>query len=92
LRADVLNADTLRFFNAELFTTFDTRPLLERITAPTLILYAEQDFITGPACARDLIDGIPRATVARLNHAGHMSWIEQPDAFRRAILGFLAVS
>jgi len=92
LRGDVLNADTLRFFNAELFTTFDTRPLLERITAPTLILYAEQDFITGPACARDLIEGIPGARVVALAEAGHMSWIEQPDAFRRAILGFLAVS
>lgn len=92
LRDDTINADTLRYFNAEVFTTFDTRPLLASITAPTLIIYAEQDFITGPACARDLIEGIPHATVARLDEAGHMSWIEQPDAFRRAILDFLGAA
>ena len=43
------NGDTLRFFNQEIFPTFDLRPQLARIDAPTLILVGERDFICGPS-------------------------------------------
>jgi len=90
LGADAINADTLRFFNEEIFTSFDCRPLLSRITAPTLVISAASDFITGEACARDLLGAIPNATEAVIPDAGHFSYIEQPGAFRDAVLSFLA--
>ena len=48
LRGEVPVADALLLFNDEIFTTFDLRADLPRITAPTLVITGEDDFITGP--------------------------------------------
>ena len=53
LRGEVPVADALLLFNNEIFTTFDLRPELPKIIAPTLVITGEDDFITGPACAAD---------------------------------------
>lgn len=83
------NADTLRHFNTEIFETFDLRPELSRITARALVVVGEHDFITGPACGAELVDGIPRAELVTLT-TGHMVYVEAPDAFREAVLEFLS--
>jgi pimeloyl-ACP methyl ester carboxylesterase len=89
LAGEIPNADALLYFNNEVFTTFDLRPSLERISAPTLVIAGEEDFITGPLCARPLADGIPGAELTLLPGAGHFVFVEAPDAFREAVLGFL---
>jgi proline iminopeptidase len=92
LRADVPNADTLRFFNHEIFPTFDLRPKLERITAPTLVITGEEDFITGPVCANEIAAGIPDAEKVILPGIGHFLFVEGPEAWRDAVLAFLGVT
>jgi pimeloyl-ACP methyl ester carboxylesterase len=91
LAGDRLNADATRLWEREIFETFDLRPTLSRITAPTLVITGEQDFITGPACVRELEEGVPNRETVVLPGIGHMIFVEAPAAFRRAVLSFLDV-
>jgi proline-specific peptidase len=90
IRDEVLNADTLRFFNEELFETFDLRPQLGRITAPTLVITGARDFITGPVCAAELATRIPEATTVVLPDTGHFIFVEARDRFREEVVRWLA--
>jgi proline iminopeptidase len=89
LRADVPNADTLRYFNHEIFPTFDLRPQLGRITAPTLVITGADDFITGPVCADDIEQSLRDARKVLIPGAGHFVFVEAPEAFREAARDFL---
>ncbi len=62
---------------------------LEEITAPTLVVVGDEDALTPPATSRDLLSRIPGATMAVIDRAGHLSNIEQPEAFNRVVLDFL---
>jgi proline iminopeptidase len=89
LRADTPNADALLLFNREIFSTFDLRLELARITARTLVITGEEDFITGPRSAAEIASEIPDAETVILPSVGHFIFVEGPDAFRDAVLSFL---
>jgi pimeloyl-ACP methyl ester carboxylesterase len=89
LRTEVPNADTLQLFNREIFNTFDLRPVLARITAPTLVITGAEDFICGPMCAEEITSGIAGARKVIIGDAGHMIFIEQPQAFHMEVADFL---
>jgi pimeloyl-ACP methyl ester carboxylesterase len=90
LEGEIPVGDALRLFNNEVFTTFDLRPELPRITAPTLVVAGEDDFITGPVCARDLAESIADAELVLLPDCGHFVFVEQPGRFAAEVGGFLA--
>ena len=73
-------------------TTFDLRPELPRITAPTLVITGEDDFITGPVCAREIAEGIAGAELVLLADCGHFLFVEQPEQFAAAVSAFLGVA
>jgi proline-specific peptidase len=81
------NPAPLTVFNAE---PFDLRPDLHRIHAPTLVVAGADDFICGPVAARTIADGIAGADLVVLEDAGHMLFLEQPEAFRDAVESFLS--
>lgn len=89
LRDEVWCGDALRLFNNESFGTFDLRPQLAQIDAETLVITGEQDFITGPLCAREIARGVAGAEVVVLPEAGHYIFVETPEAFRASVLRFL---
>jgi pimeloyl-ACP methyl ester carboxylesterase len=89
IRDEVPNGDTLRLFNEEIVATFDLRPDLARIEAPTLVITGELDFITGPLCAAELAVGIPDATAVVLPGVGHFIFVEAPDRFREEVARWL---
>jgi proline iminopeptidase len=91
LRGDIPNADALRLWDREIFETFDVRPELGKITAPTLVITGEEDFITGPPSAREIAAGIEHAETVLLPGTGHFIFVEAPRAFREAVLSFLGV-
>jgi pimeloyl-ACP methyl ester carboxylesterase len=68
----------------------DSVPLLARIACPTLILMGELDGPTPPAEGTLMVDAIPGARLEIIPRAGHLSNLEQPEAFNRALLDFLA--
>jgi pimeloyl-ACP methyl ester carboxylesterase len=78
----------LIYFNERVAPTFDLRPLLPRITAPTLVLTGELD-PWGAGAAAELEAHIPDARVVVLDDVGHMPWIEDPERFRHEVAAFL---
>jgi proline-specific peptidase len=89
LKGEIPVADALLLFNNEIFSTFDLRPELPRITAPSLVITGGADFITGPVCASDF-DTIPNRKTVVLPDCGHFIFIEAPDRFRDEVAQFLS--
>ena len=89
LDGDSLCVDATRLWEKEIWEHFDLRPLLPNLTMPTLVLTGERDFITGPVCAAELTEGIPAPESVVLPGTGHMIFVEAPEQFREAVLGFL---
>jgi 3-oxoadipate enol-lactonase len=62
---------------------------LEAITTPTHVVVGDEDTLTPPATSREMARRIPGARFTIIEGAGHLSNIEQPEAFNRAVLMFL---
>ncbi|RKH66466.1 alpha/beta fold hydrolase [Corallococcus llansteffanensis] len=71
-------------------TSFDVRPRLHEISAPTLILVGAKDAICSEKMARMAQAGIQGSRLVVLAHSGHMGHLEEPAEHSRAIREFLA--
>ena len=67
----------------------DLRPELPKITAPTLIIRGEHDAARTRAHVEELLAGIPGSTAVEIAGAGHSPQVDSPEAFSRALRGFL---
>lgn len=67
----------------------DVRPLLERIEAPTLIVWGERDGLVPLSHAYEMRDAIPHARLAVLRAASHNPMVDRPADFNRLVLRFL---
>jgi pimeloyl-ACP methyl ester carboxylesterase len=63
--------------------------LLPQIQCPTLILVGAEDTLTPPADSEAMAQAIPAARLEVIPAAGHLSNLEQPAAFNRALGAFL---
>jgi 3-oxoadipate enol-lactonase len=72
-----------------LMTRPDSTPLLETIHVPTLILVGDEDTVTPPAAAEALHRGIAGSELVTIHGAGHLSNLEQAQAFNAALARFL---
>jgi 3-oxoadipate enol-lactonase len=70
----------------------DATALLSQITCPVLVLVGEQDALTPPDVARNYATQISGAQLSVIPHAGHLSVLEQPEAFHTLVRNFLLVS
>lgn len=62
---------------------------LGRIAVPTLVIGATDDRTIPPEHSRAIAAGIPGARYVEIPDAGHLAMLEQPEAFNRALAGFL---
>lgn len=69
-----------------LATRTDTTASLARIAVPTCVLVGEHDTITSPAVASELAARIPGARSVAIANAGHLSNLENPEAFNDQLL------
>jgi pimeloyl-ACP methyl ester carboxylesterase len=67
----------------------DSTDLLAGIACPTLVVVGEQDALTPPSVAQEYASQIPGAQLVVITNAGHLSNLEQPEAFIEAVGGFL---
>ena len=67
----------------------DSTPGLPDINCGTLVVVGERDEITPVADAKAMQHAIPRSTLCVIPGAGHLSSLEQPDIFSRALGDFL---
>ena len=70
----------------EALAQMDLRNDLPRITAPTLVIGAEQDQSTPPEKAREIAQRIPGAEFVLIANASHLANVEQPEAIAEQIL------
>jgi 3-oxoadipate enol-lactonase len=56
---------------------------------PTHVVVGDEDRLTPPAISREMARRIPGARLSLIQGAGHLSNIEQPEAFNREVLAFL---
>lgn len=89
LAMDFAHAEPLHHFNTVEFPTFDLRGELRQIEAPTLVVVGDDDFICGPACADAIVRELRDGRLVTIPESGHFVYVEQPEAFRAALTGFL---
>jgi pimeloyl-ACP methyl ester carboxylesterase len=68
----------------------DASSVLSSIGAPTLITFGAHDVVTSTRFAEPLGGGIAGSEVVVFDHLSHAGLHEDPDAFNRASLDFLA--
>ncbi|HYJ47220.1 MAG TPA: alpha/beta fold hydrolase, partial [Pyrinomonadaceae bacterium] len=67
----------------------DQTDLLPSINVPTLIVVGNEDSITPPAGAQAMRAKIEDSRLVIIEGAGHLSNVEQPEQFNRALVEFL---
>jgi pimeloyl-ACP methyl ester carboxylesterase len=67
----------------------DSTDLLPTIGVPTLVVAGAEDSLTPPDVARAMAAAIPGAGYVEIAGAGHLSNLEQPEAFTAALRAFL---
>ena len=83
------SADTIADAVEAMMNRPDSRPLLRQVTVPTLILCGEEDVLTPPSDSEALHAGIAGSRLVRIPRAGHLSCVEAPEDFSRALNTFL---
>ena len=74
---------------AEAIGGHDTLDRLHAIRVPTLVTLGAEDILVPPAFSREVHARIPGAELTVIPDAGHVHFLEQPDAFNSAMLAFL---
>lgn len=57
----------------------DSWASLDRITCPTLVLVGSEDHTCPPELHQTMAERLPKATLAIVEHCGHLSSLEQPE-------------
>jgi pimeloyl-ACP methyl ester carboxylesterase len=70
----------------------DVTDRLSEVELPALVVVGSFDSISSPEEMRQLANGIPGSEFAEIPDAGHMSPMENPDAFNRELTDFLEVA
>ncbi|MFN0263463.1 alpha/beta fold hydrolase [Tepidamorphus sp. 3E244] len=65
---------------------FDT---LRAVNCPTLIVCGEDDTLTPPKLAREMVTCVPHARIETVPASGHLSTLEQPEALSEILNEFL---
>jgi proline iminopeptidase len=69
--------------------SFDLRPELRAITAPTLILSGRFDWVCAPEFSEEIHRLIPGSDLRIFEQSGHMIATDEPQEFFDAVTGFL---
>src|SRR5262249_47284026 len=85
----VYSPHVLRHFARAGYGDFDYTSDLVRVTKPTLVIVGSEDRTTTVRAARVLHDGIPGSELHVVEGAGHMSFVEETDAYIAVVRDFL---
>jgi pimeloyl-ACP methyl ester carboxylesterase len=70
-------------------TTYALRPELKYLKPPTVFIYGEQDMEGPSSLAREMAAMVPNARCEIIPDAGHLVWLDQPNACMGIIKEFL---
>lgn len=88
---DAISGMTAEAYLAAAAMTFrgDLTGLCAQVSCPTLVIAGSSDHKVPRERTAELVDAIPGAELIVLNDAGHLSCIEQPQAFTSTLTTFL---
>jgi proline iminopeptidase len=69
---------------------YDIKPLLHRITCPTLVTVGRDDWITPVECSERIVALVPDARLVVFEKSGHSPQIEEAERWRQVVRDFLA--
>jgi pimeloyl-ACP methyl ester carboxylesterase len=67
----------------------DHGPTLERLRMPVLVLSGGEDALIPPQESARMVERLPNARLELLPGAGHLSNLEEPELFNRALVSFV---
>jgi proline iminopeptidase len=89
LRNMVVSSEPFDYFLREEMATYDVSDLLDRITAPTLIIRGDDDLPAEVTGSQILNERIPKSELKVISECGHWPILERPQAFFEAVEPFL---
>ncbi len=72
------------------FDHYDLRGRLAEIRCPTLVIRGTESRVLGREAAERMVRALPAGELAEIPKATHPAHLDNPGAFREAVLGFLA--
>jgi proline iminopeptidase len=88
----VYEPDVLRHFAAEGYGAIEVEERLDQVASPTLVLAGRHDRTCVPEAAEAIATGIRDAQLVVFEHSGHMTFVEEPEAYLEAVSRFLRPS
>src|SRR3954463_12862458 len=70
----------------------DSRPDLEQIACPTLVVGGREDQVTSPALSVEMYEQIPHSDLHLLSDCGHLAPLERPRRLARLLMPVLEVA
>jgi pimeloyl-ACP methyl ester carboxylesterase len=90
IAADALRAGPRALLRATNYILHDdVRPLLSRLTMPTLLVWGRHDPMTPLAQGEEMARGIPGARLIVFEDAAHMPMVDRAQRFNQEVLQFL---
>lgn len=81
--------DTIVAALRAMMTRGDSTQTLPSVRVPALVVVGEEDTLTPPSLSRAMVGALPSAELVIVPRAGHLSNLEQPEAFNGAVARFL---
>ena len=85
----VYSPDVLRAAATEGYGHIEVEDRLGDIRHPVLVLAGRHDRTCSVEAAEVIAGGVPDAELVVLENSGHMTFVEEPDAYRAAVRRFL---
>jgi proline iminopeptidase len=87
--ATLVSAHAAKASSASGRSSFDLRPELKNVRAPTLIVVGADDFICSPEPATLMHLALPNSKLLLIEDSGHFPWMEQREVFDRKVPEFV---
>jgi pimeloyl-ACP methyl ester carboxylesterase len=87
--ADTVGAEGFRRQETAILGRGDGRPDLPRIAVPTLVVVGREDRLTPVKVAEEMAALMPRSRLEIIEHCGHLTTLERPDAVNAAMREWL---
>jgi proline iminopeptidase len=85
----ILSPDAINVAFGGFLRSYDVVDQLHKITSPTLVIGGRHDWICPPEFSEEIAREIPNADLRIFENSGHLIRVDEPEALRDAIAGFL---
>ena len=85
----ILSPDAINIAFGSFLFSYNVLGELHKITSPTLVIGGRHDWICPPEFSEEIAKEIPTADLRIFENSGHLIRVDEPEALRDAIAGFL---